>query len=220
MNVPSEESRASTFFDRYATDFDAIYGNDNKAIDRIINRLFRKSMVDRYEQSLAGCSPIEGKSVLDIGCGPGHYSVALATRGASRVVGLDFAPAMLDIARARATRAGVAARCSFEEGDFLTYSVSEPFDYGIVMGFMDYIKEPEKVIDRVVELIRGKAFFSFPTDGGVLAWQRRIRYRNRCDLYLYREAEVHRLMKRTGKKYSIRSLGRDLFVTLEPSVAG
>ena len=219
MNARSTESRASTFFHRYATDFDAIYGNDNRAFDKVINRLFRRSMVDRYEQTLAGCQPVEGKSVLDIGCGPGHYSVALASRGAARVLGLDFAPAMLDIARARAAKADVANRCTFEEGDFLTYPVTDPFDYGIVMGFMDYIREPQRVIDRVVEIIRGKAFFSFPTDSGLLAWQRKIRYRNRCDLFLYREEQVHRLMSSTGKKYSIRSLGRDLFVTLEPGVS-
>jgi SAM-dependent methyltransferase len=46
-------------------------------------------------------SLVEGAgSVLDLGCGTGIFSVALAARGA-RVVGVDPAEAMLEIARAR-----------------------------------------------------------------------------------------------------------------------
>lgn len=209
------ESRASRFFDRYAVDFDSIYGNDNRAFDRVINRMFRRAMVVRYQKTIAGCTPIEGKSVLDVGCGPGHYSVALARAGASRVVGLDFAPSMLDLARERAKRESVSERCSFELGDFLTYPLPEPFDYAIVMGFMDYVKDPRPVIDRVVELVRRRAFFSFPADGGVLAWQRKLRYKSRCDLFLYNREQIQRLFGATGASFTIDPIGRDFFVTVE-----
>ena len=64
------ERRTSDFFDSYAHDFSAIYGTANNPVDKIINRLFRKSMMIRYRKSLEGCDPIEGRSVLDIGCGP------------------------------------------------------------------------------------------------------------------------------------------------------
>jgi SAM-dependent methyltransferase len=213
---PSSESRASRFFDRYAVDFDAIYGNDNRAFDKIINRLFRRAMVVRYQKTLAGCQPVEGRSVLDIGCGPGHYSVALAKGGASSVVGLDFAPRMLAIANQLSEAQGVARRCSFELGDFLTHPLPGKFDYAIVMGFMDYVKEPERVVDRVLDLVTRRAFFSFPADGGILAWQRKLRYRTRCDLFLYGEEQIHRLMSRTRAPFAVERIGRDFFVTLEP----
>ena len=87
-----EGGRTAEFFDAYARDFNAIYGNENTLVNAVVNKLFRKSMVVRYERTLAGCSPIEGKTVIDIGCGPGHYGVALAARGAARVLGVDFAP--------------------------------------------------------------------------------------------------------------------------------
>jgi 2-polyprenyl-3-methyl-5-hydroxy-6-metoxy-1,4-benzoquinol methylase len=219
MNTTSEstsDSRASRFFDRYAVDFDAIYGNDNRALDRVINRLFRRAMVVRYQKTLAGCQPVEGRSVLDVGCGPGHYSVALAKGGASKVVGLDFAGAMLTIAKRLAEAQGVAHRCSFELGDFLTHPLTGKFDHVIVMGFMDYVREPERVVDRVLDLVTRRAFFSFPADGGVLAWQRKLRYRKRCDLYMYGEEQIHRLMSRTGAPFSVERIGRDFFVTLDP----
>ena len=94
--------RTADFFDRYAMDFNAIYGNSDRAFEGLVNRLFRRAMLVRYEKTLAGCRPIEGLSVIDIGCGPGHYSVALARAGAVQVLGLDFAPGMLTIAAASA----------------------------------------------------------------------------------------------------------------------
>jgi SAM-dependent methyltransferase len=207
--------RTSHFFDDYAADFDSIYGNDNRALERVANRLFRRAMVVRYEKTLAGCQPIQGRSVIDIGCGPGHYSIALARAGAAKVIGLDFAPGMLKIARERAASYGVADRCAFALDDFLTYPVSEKFDYAIVMGFMDYIRDPAVVIDHVLKITRGRAFFSFPKAGGFLAWQRKLRYRNRCDLFLYREDEIQSLLSPTGASFLIESNGRDFFVTLE-----
>lgn len=208
--------RTSAFFDRYAGGFNAIYGNDNRAFERIINQLFRRAMLLRYEKSLAGCRPIEGRTVIDIGCGPGHYSVALARAGAAQVLGLDFAPGMLDIARESAQAHGVAQRCSFMLGDFLTYPIPQRFDYAIVMGFMDYVRDPRPVIARVLQITQSRAFFSFPKDGGLLAWQRKLRYRNRCDLFLYYEDQVRNLFAATAAPFTIESIGRDFFVTLEP----
>jgi ubiquinone/menaquinone biosynthesis C-methylase UbiE len=98
--------RTQTFFHQYANDFDAIYGNQNGLIDSVINRIFRKSMRLRYEKSIEGCEPVQGKSVLDVGCGPGHYSITVAQRGASRVVGIDFADGMLKLATDHAQKVG------------------------------------------------------------------------------------------------------------------
>ena len=201
------------FFDGYAKDFDAIYGNANTPFNALINGVFRKSMRLRFERSVDGASPIEGKTVLDVGCGPGHYSVTLAKRGAASVTGLDFAKGMIDIAEGRAETAGVQDRCQFVYGDFMTAPLEGPFDYAIVMGFMDYMKDARAVVDRVLSLTRGKAFFSFPADGGVLAWQRKIRYRRRCDLFMYDDPALRRLF--AGRPVKIERLARDWFVTAE-----
>jgi len=212
--------RTSQFFDRYAIDFDSIYGNDNRTFERVINRLFRRAMVLRYQKTMAGCQPIAGRTVIDIGCGPGHYSVALARAGAAHVLGLDFAPGMLKIAQESARRLGVEQRCVFELGDFLSYPIPERFDYAIVMGFMDYVADPRPVIDHVLAVTRGRAFFSFPKEGGPLAWQRKLRYRNRCDLFLYREDRIRSLFLPTNTPFLIESIGRDFFVTVEKEGGG
>lgn len=207
------EEKTAQFFDRYARDFSAIYGNDNTLLNRVVNTLFRQTMKQRYLLTLDGCQPIKGRSVLDIGCGPGHYSVELARRGAGKVLGLDFAEGMLDLARKRAADAGVSSVCTFESGDFLTTEFASPFDYVIVMGFMDYIKDARSMITKALKVTADKAFFSFPTKSGLLAWQRSVRYRYKCDLYLYSEESVRSLFDGLGASIQLRNLGRDIFVT-------
>jgi 2-polyprenyl-3-methyl-5-hydroxy-6-metoxy-1,4-benzoquinol methylase len=206
--------RTAEFFDRYARDFDAIYGNRNTMVNTVVNTLFRRSMRLRYQLTMEGCQPIAGKTVLDVGCGPGHYGIELAKRGAARVHGIDFAEGMLDIARGGAERAGVGDRCTFEQADFHSRDLKGPYDYVIVMGFMDYVADPQRMVRRTMELTGSRAFFSFPLDGGPLAWQRRVRYRSRCDLYLYSEDSVRRIFADAGqKRVDIKQIDRDLFVT-------
>ena len=208
-------NRTSQFFHSYAHDFNAIYGNSNTFVNRWINRYLRASMRLRYEKTIAGCSPIEGKTVLDIGCGPGHYSVALAKNGAARVYGIDFADEMIAIASQNAESAGVKGRCQFARHDFLADPIDGKYDYTIAMGFMDYMADPRKTIEKVLSVTKGKAFFSFPTDGGLLAWQRKLRYKQRCPLYLYSQAQLDQLFSGVGRdQVRCERIARDYFVTV------
>lgn len=211
-----ENKNTSDFFESYACDFDAIYGGRRGFWSRIIDRLFRRSMRLRYEKTIRGCQPTEGKTVLDIGCGPGHYGIALARSGAERVTGIDFAPAMIDLARDRAANAGVSDRCKFIVGDFFKYDFDRQVDYAIVMGFMDYAADQRATIKKVLSLTKSRAFFSFPAAEGFLAWQRRCRYRTKCDLYLYHRRDVEKLFESISPgKLNLEKLGRDYFVTIE-----
>lgn len=210
--------RTSSFFDSYAEDFTAIYGNEHTPFNRFINERFRKSMRQRYEMSIESCQPIEGRSVLDIGCGPGHYGIALARQGASRVLGVDFADGMLEIARQSAKKADVGNICEFRRADFMAFSSDEKFNYSIVMGFMDYMEEPQKIVDKVMSLTKTRAVFSFPIGRGFLAWQRRLRYRWKCDLFMYERQDLEQLFDNAAcSKVTIEEIGRDFFVTAEPS---
>jgi 2-polyprenyl-3-methyl-5-hydroxy-6-metoxy-1,4-benzoquinol methylase len=208
--------RTANFFDHYARDFNAIYGNKSTLVNGVVNRWLRRSMRLRYERSIAGCDPIVGASVLDVGCGPGHYSIELARRGAARVLGIDFADTMLALAQQAARSAGVDAKCKFERVDFFQQAFDESFDYVIVMGFMDYVADPVAVVRKAVGLAKRKAFFSFPLDGGLLAWQRKLRYRQRCDLYMYTPERVRQILSDAGAaNYEIAAIARDLFVTVK-----
>jgi 2-polyprenyl-3-methyl-5-hydroxy-6-metoxy-1,4-benzoquinol methylase len=207
-------TQTQEFFQSYATNFNSIYSSRNSLLNAFTNRVFRKSMRLRYLKTIEGCEPVQGKTVLDIGCGPGHYGVELARRGAAQVVGIDFAERMIDLARYQAETAGVSARCEFMVGDFNLFRPGQKFDHVIVMGFMDYIADPRPLIDGVLSLTSGQAFFSFPAAGGILGWQRRLRYRNRCPLFLYTREEVEHLFLAAGVEPRIEPIARDFFVTI------
>ena len=121
---------------------------------------------------------------------------------------------MLATAKRNAEAAGVLDRCSFIEGDFLKTPFDRSFDYAILTGFMDYMADPVAVVKKAASLVTQRAFFSFPTSEGLLAWQRKLRYKTRCDLYLYSESQVHDIMRQTGMEFLVRPIGRDYFVTL------
>src|SRR5690606_4445884 len=117
-----------------------IYGNRNTFVNRLVNRFLRSSMRTRFEKTIAGCDPVKDKSVVDVGTGPGHFAITLADKGAGRVLGVDFAEGMIDVARKNAAHLGADSVCEFQFGDFHKYDFKgERFDYGIAMGFMDYM---------------------------------------------------------------------------------
>jgi 2-polyprenyl-3-methyl-5-hydroxy-6-metoxy-1,4-benzoquinol methylase len=213
--MSTSTNRTSEFFHAYARDFNAIYGNSNTFVNRLVNRHFRASMRLRYEKTIEGCSPIAGRTVLDIGCGPGHYSVTLAKNGAAEVFGIDFADEMINLSTQHAQSAGVANRCHFARKDFLLDPIDKKYDYTIAMGFMDYMADPRKTVEKVLSVTQSKAFFSFPAEGGILAWQRKLRYKSRCPLYLYTLPQLKDLFSSVApEQVRIEPIARDYFVTV------
>jgi len=216
----SKARPAAQFFEDYARDFDAIYGRNRGRIGRALDGILRRSMRLRFERTLLGCRPIKGRTVLDVGCGPGHYGVALAREGAARVVMLDPAKEMLNLARERASRAGVTGRCEFVQGGFDEFRPREEFDFSILMGLMDYMPDPRSCVRHAIELTRQTVFFSFPKSSGPLAVIRRYRYRRRTALYMYGKQELREIFESEARgHFTIERLARDYFVTVDASRA-
>ena len=66
-----------------------------------------------------------GERVLDVGCGPGRHSIALAEAGMS-VTGIDVSAGFLEVARRRAEERGV--KVSFFQQDARTMPFADEFD--------------------------------------------------------------------------------------------
>jgi ubiquinone/menaquinone biosynthesis C-methylase UbiE len=61
-----------------------------------------RSSLDAYERFLLQHAPPQMQEALEVGCGTGAFTRALAQR-AARVVAIDLSPAMIDLARRRST---------------------------------------------------------------------------------------------------------------------
>jgi len=64
-----------------------------------------------------GPSRLEGRTVLDLGCGTGDLALAALARGATRATGVDLGPGAIEEARALARERLVADRSTFSVGD-------------------------------------------------------------------------------------------------------
>jgi len=210
------QQQVRVFFDREANRFPIVHEDKVPWSRRLGNALFRNSLRLRYERVMSECQDLKKSRVLDIGCGPGTYPIALAQAGAQSVVGIDFAARMIELARERASGAGVADRCQFLVSSLDEFNPDGTFEYVIAMGVMDYVEDAAVFVRRVAELTTSKALFSFPKQGGFLAWQRRLRYRRRCPLFMYTRADLDRLFgSLTGFTYAVESIARDWLVILQ-----
>jgi SAM-dependent methyltransferase len=73
---------------------------------------------------------------LDLGCGQGVYATYLAEQG-YEVVGIDFVPAAVEAARARADRAGVDV--DLRVGDVLDHAPAAPYDVVLDSGCLHHL---------------------------------------------------------------------------------
>jgi tRNA (mo5U34)-methyltransferase len=97
---------------------------------------------------------LTGKSVLDIGCNGGFYSIEMKKRGASRVLGIDFDEDYLAQAR-------FAAEVTGHDIEFRQLSVydvgalGERFDLVIFMGVLYHLRHPLLALDLIHEHVAG-----------------------------------------------------------------
>ena len=100
--------------------------------------------------SFAGLLPADmtGKSVLDIGCNGGFYSLEMKRRGAARVLGIDFDPDYL----AQARFAAEVDRLDVEFRQLSVYDVAslrETFDVVFFIGVFYHLRHPLLALDLI-----------------------------------------------------------------------
>jgi tRNA (mo5U34)-methyltransferase len=89
---------------------------------------------------------LSGRSVLDVGCNGGFYSIEMKRRGAARVLGVDSDERYLAQARFAAEVVGV----NVEFGKLSVYqlpSLGETFDVVLFMGVLYHLRHPLLALD-------------------------------------------------------------------------
>ncbi len=201
------------YFAREAERFDAIYDVRKPLQQRIVDSLFRRVVIDRLNL-ICNLAPSPGRwTVLDVGCGSGRYAIALAAAGATRVVGVDFAAPMIDLARQGASRARLEDRCEFITAGFMDFAAHQKFDVVIATGYFDYLEAPGPHLRKMISMCRGRIFASMPKRWEFRAPLRKIRFAvRRGFVRFYSRREVLHLVAWAGlplERLSLIDLGRD-----------
>lgn len=105
---------------------------------------------------------LEGRRVLDVGCGGGILADAMARRGAS-VLGIDLASKPLRVARLHALEAGTES-VEYREvaAEALAQEMPAQFDRVTCMEMLEHVPDPSSIVRACASLVKpgGWVFFS------------------------------------------------------------
>jgi len=99
--------------------------------------------------------------VLDVGCGAGLLSEALAGEGA-QVVALDLAPELVKVAKLHGLESGIKVDYRLQSAESLAAEMSGRFDAITCMEMLEHVPDPASVIDACARLLKpgGRLFLS------------------------------------------------------------
>jgi 2-polyprenyl-3-methyl-5-hydroxy-6-metoxy-1,4-benzoquinol methylase len=154
--VRDDRESAKEYFEDLAPEYDRAFRLQGRGpLNAVVNRLFRgRTFVRRMRllEDVFARLGLEGQSVLDLGCGSGQVSLLAAAMGA-RVHGVDIAPTMLALARESASRAGVAERTQFVQGDVSQDALPEA-DVVLLIGVVEYYRDFGPLVARAAGAAR------------------------------------------------------------------
>ena len=111
------------------------------------------------ESELRVLGPVEGLTVLELGCGAAQWTVALVRSGA-RAVGIDISDQQLSHARALARRADAATRLVQGDAEHLPFQ-TQSFDVVFCdHGAMTFAR-PERTVAEVSRTLKPGGLFAF-----------------------------------------------------------
>ena len=110
---------------------------------------------------VAGRAPLAGANVLDVGCGGGLLSEAMAAAGA-RVTALDLSPELLRVARLHAKESGAQVDYRQQSVESLADEAPGNFDVVTCMEMLEHVPDPASVVEACGRLLKpgGRLFLS------------------------------------------------------------
>lgn len=129
---------------------------------------------DGYFHAVKSLGDLQGKRVLDVGCGTGWLSIILAKRGA-QVHGFDISPESIQVARQRAKVNEVQNKVSFKVKSFYDIDYEdEYFDLAIGCAILHHVNI-DKIIEPLRRVLKPEAKAVFFECFGNSEWLERLR---------------------------------------------
>ena len=106
-------------------------------------------------------SPVAGKALLDVGCGGGILTEAMAQRGA-QVTGIDMGEAPLSVAQLHALESGVQVNYRRITAEALAAEIPAQFDVVTCLEMLEHVPDPGSVVAACAQLVKpgGDVYFS------------------------------------------------------------
>ena len=102
--------------------------------------------------------PLEGKTILDLGCGYGEHCMEYVRRGAARVVGIDISEKMLAVAKSENSHPKITyLHMAMED----LSSIEERFDVAASSLAIHYVEDYKTLAHDVHELLNDNGLFIF-----------------------------------------------------------
>jgi len=92
-------------------------------------------------------------SYLDMGCGQGELTIALAQLGLRKLTGIDFLERSVERASALAARHGLSDRIQFVCADLRSWEPSQRYDVLLSFDAMEHIAEPKAFLERMKSFV-------------------------------------------------------------------
>jgi len=112
-------------------------------------------------QFIRGYAQLEGRRIVDVGCGGGILSEGLAQAGAE-VLGIDLSEDLLEVADLHGLESGVTVSYRKISAEALADEQAAGFDIVTCMEMLEHVPDPTSVVNACARLVKpgGQVFFS------------------------------------------------------------
>lgn len=151
-NVAGRQTATTEHFQRDAPFWQEVYGQND------VFAVIHRERARRAAEEIARLDLERGSHVLEIGCGAGLLAVHLALCGLV-VDATDSTPAMIELTRQNAARAGVEANLRTDIADAHALArASSMFDVVVAMGVLPWLHDPTVALNEMARVLRTGGF--------------------------------------------------------------
>lgn len=105
---------------------------------------------------------LQGQKIIDIGCGGGILTEAMAKMGA-QVTGIDKSIALIEMARKHAIQNQLSIEYTFDNAESYVKTHSQSFDVVCCMELLEHVPDPSSLIQACSDLAKPGASIFFST---------------------------------------------------------
>ncbi|MDO8553016.1 MAG: methyltransferase domain-containing protein [bacterium] len=145
---------------------------ENKDLKKIYEKAYKKGENKHFtnlieglhseEREILNATQWKGKKVLDVGCGTGLFVHEAAKRGAF-VIGLDYVPQAIEIAKRTHKHPNIEFRCEDIHKTINKYK-GRKFDVVVSVGTVEHLDKPFAMLKLFKQIVkpRGEIIFTCP----------------------------------------------------------